>query len=134
MGVTFHIAVLVMTAVRGHPEEQRPLDRHRSGDAEQRANKGWAGEAAVGEEAMVAPGDTKTCDQVHDHKEDDIQRTKNLVPSQHGGRHETDPRYEDCHQGENLGATNARTRGRCCWLTGHLAGTCRSWKWKTRHF
>ena len=68
MGVTFHIAVLVMTAVRGHPEEQRPLDRHRSGDAEQRANKGWAGEAAVGEEAMVAPGDTETCDQVHDHK------------------------------------------------------------------
>lgn len=111
MRIALHIAVLVMAPMRGHPEEQRPLHGHGSGDAEQCSDEYRAGEAAVGEKAMVAPGDTKACDQVHDHKQDDIQRAENLVPRKHGGRHETDPRHKDCHQSENLGAANARAGG-----------------------
>jgi hypothetical protein len=93
MGVALHIAVLMMPTVRGHPEEQWSLDRHGSGNAKQSADESGAGETAVGEEAVIAPSDTKPSDQIHDHKEDDIQRAEDLVPRQRSGRHETDPRH-----------------------------------------
>ena len=72
MRITVTIAELVMPSVRGHPEDERPLDGHRSEDRQRDAHTLPCLVRAVGELAMKAYRNTDCRQRVHDQEDHDF--------------------------------------------------------------
>ncbi len=100
MRVAFLVGEGVVHAVRGGPEQDRPLRGHRAGDREQRRHHRAGLEGLVREEAMQPRLDAERGDQVHHREQADLEPADAVHDRQRRGRERADRRDPDREPGQ----------------------------------
>lgn len=80
MRVAAPVTKLVMTAVYGHPLEQRPLHRHRTEDAQDYLDRPGRLEGSMREQPVEAERDPQHSQMVHAHQQTQLKPTEPMPP------------------------------------------------------
>ena len=91
-----------MPAMRGHPPDQRTLDRHAAEDTERPDNGGTCLEARMSEETVKPDRDSEAGQKVHHAEERQIHGAEKTSPEKDHGRNHADRRQEDHHDAYEL--------------------------------
>jgi hypothetical protein len=88
------VAEAVMLSMGRDPTDERPFDRHRTGDGEPDLEGSAGSEALMGEQSVIADSDAVAGHDVQSHRNDDLGEPEKTAPHQ-GYRDRKDDRWSD---------------------------------------